>query len=312
MKNFFVLLGLMAAFAIVVFFYSEGQPEITDEGYLSGSAVHLISTETDQGKLWGAKSGDRISLPPQFKKIISGLDMYTVLCYPQEGSGVYLFTKEGKEVLTGRISGNKEIGFDPLRIRESQAGMLKEPENYYYGKIFCCGSRYHFGLTDGRICNLFRPMDKYMPFGPYREFMPGCTGYMFKDETGKWKANLLRIRERTYNRLDVGFDNKPLVLGQGFDQIIEIKLKEKLLDFSGVSKKIECAWFLRSGDKWREFLVEHSTAREGIVQEVPVDQKLLNRALKMRINPTAKGRSSFDIAYPQRVGTEGASVVFLD
>lgn len=312
MKNFFVLLGLIAVFGVAAFFISENSVKIKDEGYPFSSAVHLISTETDQGKLWGAKSGDRISLPPQFKKIISGLDMYTILCYPQEGSGVYLFTGEGEEVLTGRMSGNKEIGFEPLRICEDQAEMLKEPENYYYGKIFCCGSRYRFGLTDGRICNLFMPMDKYMPFGPYREFMPGCTGYMFKDETGKWKANLLRIRERTYNRLDVGFDNRPLVPGQGFDEIIEVLQTERYTDFSGMFRTVECAWFLRSGDKWREFLVEHSTDQEGIVQEVPVDQKLLNRALKMRINQRAKSRSSSNIAYPQRVGTKEASVVFLD
>ena len=308
MKKVFIILGF-AAFAVAVFFYSKGQPKITDEGYLSGSAVNLISQETDQGKLWGVKG----VLPPQFKKIISGLDMYTVLCYPQEGSGVYLFTSSGEEVLTGRMSGNREIGFDPLRIRESQAKMLKEQSDYYFGNIFCCGTRYVFGLTDGRICNLFLPMEEdYKPFGPYQEFIPGCTGYMFKDDTGKWKANLLRIRTRTYDRLDRAFGNKPLVPDQEFDQIIEVKLKEKFLDLSGIFKKIECAWFLRSGDKWREFLVEHSTGQEGIIQEVQVDQKLLNRALKMRINQRAKGRSSFDIAYPQRVGTEGASVVFLD
>ena len=298
-KLFYVTICVMAC---MLFFSSckTPAPKVTDVGYtVKHSAIYVVSQEQEDGTvLYGAKYQNRISIPPVFDRFEAAMEISLVYAY--KGNKCALFNIDGTEVLSGRICGEKEIGFEPLWIDKSQEPRQSlESANVYCGQIFCCGEYYKFSLEDSRKAILFLPMSELLPLGVYKEFLPGYFGYMFRDNGG-WGATFLRIREKTYNRLDITIEPTEMANGERFDEIIEV-----------VKTKKNSVWFARKGTAWRSFdvLLEYGQLKH--IQEVSVDQKLLAKVLKMPVRKEARTLTYFDLASNQRVGIKGASVVFF-
>ncbi len=276
---------------------------IRDAGHIRYSVVSLVSKDTKEGTMYGLKSGERISLPPQFARIEYGADEYSVYAYPDNSNVCCLFSSEGVEVLTGRQSGSKEIGFAPLMIVVDKEAItwLNDAEYSYFGNIFNCGTYHRYKTVDGRVCALFIEMQTYFPYGPYNDFVPGCSGYMFKDASGKWGAHAVRVRAKTVTTLHKIIPDADIADNRRFDEVIEVVLKEDN----------HFMWFLRDGQNWSAVEIKGKSYGDFVITDVPVDRKLLNRVSKMPIDDVARGKTEFDILRPQRVGVEGASVVFL-
>ncbi len=301
MKRLFFL--TVYAMVCALLFSSCGAP-IKDVGnVVKHSGIYVISQEQEDGTtLYGAKYQDKVSIPPAFDRFEAAMDVDLVYAY--KGAKCALFHTDGTEVLSGRICGEKEIGFEPLWIdRSKDARLSQNSANTYCGKIFCCGEYYKFALQEGGFGILFLPMSNLLPLGVYDEFLPGYFGYMFKDDGG-WGATFLRIREKTYDRLDIIIEPTFLANGERFDEIIEVVKAEE-----------NSVWFARQGDVWRSFDVALKYGKLEHIEEVSVDSKLLTRVLKMPIRKEARTLTYFDLASNQRIGIQGgdggASIVFL-
>ena len=301
MKRLFFL----TVYAMVcALFFSACDAPIKDVGHVvKFSAIYVVSQEQEDGTtLYGAKYQDRISIPPVFDRFEAAMEIGLVYAY--KGTKCALFHIDGTEVLSGRICGEKEIGFEPLWIDKSQEPRQSlESANIYCGQIFCCGEYYKFALENGKFGILFLPMSQSLPLGPYDDFLPGFFGYMFKDNGG-WGATFLRIREKTYDRLDMTIEPTSLANGERFDEIIEV-----------VKKKTNSVWFARKGNSWRSFDVALEYGKLKHIKEIPVDSKLLAKVLKMPVRKQARILTDFDLASNQRVGIKdgdgGVSVVFF-
>ena len=178
MKRLFYL----AVYATVcVLFFSSCEAPIKDAGHIRNSAILLVSQEKEPGKvLYGAKYQDKISIPPVFDRFEAAMQLDMVYAY--KGNKCALFNIDGTEVLSGRRCSSKELWFEPLWIDPSKKSRQSDNSaQTYCGKIFCIGEYYKFSLLDGRVSALFLPMSNPVVQGPYDEFLPGCSGFMFKD-----------------------------------------------------------------------------------------------------------------------------------
>ena len=301
MKRLFFL--TVYAMVCALLFSSCGAP-IKDVGnVVKHSGIYVISQEQEDGTtLYGAKYQDKVSIPPVFDRFEAAMQLDMVYAY--KGNKCALFNIDGTEVLSGRICGEDELGFEPAWIDLSQEPRQNlEGAGTYCGQIFCCGEYYKFTMENGGKGVLFLPMSNILPLGIHDDFLPGYLGCMFKDDGG-WGAMFLRIREKTYDRLDIIIEPKDMAGGERFDEIIEVVKTEE-----------NSVWFARSGEQWRSFDVELEYGKLKHIKEVSVDSKLLAKVLKMPVRKRAKTKSYFDLSSNQRVGIEdaggGASVVFF-
>ena len=302
MKKLFFAVYVMAL--VVALPSCKTSPKVDDVGnVVKHSAIYVISqTQEDGSVLYGAKYQGRIAIPPVFDRFEAAMQLNMVYAY--KGTKCALFHIDGTEILSGRVCGETELGFEPFWIDFSQEPRQNlEGSGTYCGKIFCCGEYYKFSLENGGTGALFLPMSKLLPLGVYSEFLPGYFGYMFKG-SGGWGATFLRVREKTYDRLNIIIEPTLLAEGSRFDEIIEVVMTEE-----------NSVWFARSGEIWRSFDVQVEYERLKHIKEVPVNQKLLAKVLKMPVRKKARTLSYFDLASNQRIGIEdengGASIVFF-
>lgn len=292
---------------VCVLFFSSCKvfaPKVEDVGnVVKHSAIYVVSqTQEDGSTLYGAKYQGHISIPPVFDRFEAAMQLDMVYAY--KGDKCALFNIDGTEVLSGRICGEDELGFEPAWIDQTQEPRQNlEGAGTYCGQIFCCGEYYKFAMENGGKGVLFLPMSNILPLGIHDDFLAGYFGCMFKDNGG-WGAMFLRIREKTYNRLDIIIEPTDMAGGERFDEIIEV-----------VRTKENSVWFARKGNVWRSFDVELEYGKLKHIKEVPANQKLLTKVLKMPVRKKARTLSYFDLASNQRVGIKdgngGASVVFF-
>ncbi len=237
MKRLFFL--TVYAMVCALLFSSCGAP-IKDVGnVVKHSGIYVISQEQEDGTtLYGAKYQDKVSIPPVFDRFEAAMQLDMVYAY--KGNKCALFNIDGTEVLSGRFGGEDELGFEPAWIDLSQEPRQNlEGAGTYCGQIFCCGEYYKFTMENGGKGVLFLPMSNILPLGIHDDFLPGYLGCMFKDDGG-WGAMFSRIREKTYDRLDIIIEPKDMAGGERFDEIIEV-----------VNTKQNSVWFARSGELWR-------------------------------------------------------------
>ena len=302
MKKLFFAVYVMAL--VVALPSCKTSPKVDDVGnVVKHSAIYVVSQQQENGTtLYGAKYQGRIAIPPVFDRFEAAMQLDMVYAY--KGNKCALFNIDGTEVLSGRICGEDELGFEPAWIDLSQEPRQNlEGSGTYCGQIFCCGEYYKFAMENGGKGVLFLPMSNILPLGIHDDFLPGYLGCMFKDDGG-WGAMFLRIREKTYDRLDIIIEPTDMANGARFDEIIEV-----------VKTKENSVWFARSGEQWRSFDVELEYGKLKHIKEVPVNQKLLAKVLKMPVRKKARTLSYFDLASNQRIGIEdengGASIVFF-
>lgn len=302
MKKLFFAVYVMAL--VVALPSCKTSPKVDDVGnVVKHSAIYVVSQQQENGTtLYGAKYQGRIAIPPVFDRFEAAMQLDMVYAY--KGNKCALFNIDGTEVLSGRICGEDELGFEPAWIDLSQEPRQNlEGSGTYCGQIFCCGEYYKFAMENGGKGILFLPMSNILPLGIYEDFLPGYFGCMYKDGGG-WGAMFMRIREKTYDRLDIIIEPTDMAGGERFDEIIEV-----------VRTKENSVWFARKGNVWRSFDVELEYGKLKHIKEVPANQKLLTKVLKMPVRKKARTLSYFDLASNQRVGIKdgngGASVVFF-
>lgn len=298
MKNFFVLLAVATA----AMFSSCTQ--VKDAGYCG--VVELVSKTTKQGKRFGVKFGGEVVIPPVFHGFAEGIDPTSIYLFPPENKNVvYLFDNRGVEILTGRRSGKKELGFEPVPIKvkeDADAHRISSPGRTYFSRIFDVGDYYLFDIADGTCYALFKHWGCRV-YGPYRKFFPGSSGYMYQDvKTGKWGA---MAAERTltdgYGHTKERIEEQK-VFAPEYEQVIEV-----------VHPQDVHVWFARKGNQWeaKRIVLSKDSAK---ITNVAVDRNLLNRVLKMSLRTEAKGKVEWInevLAFGQRVGTQEASIAFI-
>ena len=266
------------------------------EGHLDDTNIRLIWKTTKKGNRYGAKYGNVISIPPIFPYYAKGIDDNSIYFFPENPNICYLFEKNGTEILSGKESGSKELGFEPIPIMVKEKGhQILDPAERYFGNIFYPGKYYLFALADGNVHALFAYQSHYFPFGSYQKFFPGNTGFSYK-RANKWGATAAQMESRQTLKETI---SEQEIFPAEYDEIIEV-----------VKSRTSCVWFARKGNNW----VSRAIGEDGIVRPAAVDTKLLNRVRNMRIQNKAKGRRDgmWTVLIPgQRIGTKEASVVFF-
>ena len=284
MKKIFVLLGLVLGCLLI-----SCSPK---ECFVEGSDVTFVYKNTKQGKRYGVKYGNVISIPPIYPFLGKGINSYTMFfSYSENWDTFYFFEQNGSEILTEKD--HNLVGFKPLPIKSFEE--MNQGADRYFGNIFYPGDYYLFTLADGNIYALFVYRSHYFPFGSYQKFFPGNTGFSYK-RNNKWGAMAAQMEVRQELRETI---SEQEIFSAEYEEIIEV-----------VKSRTNCVWFARSGDKW----ISRMIGEDGIVRSVAVDVKLLQRVRNMRIQDKARGRKDgmWMVLIPgQRIGTKEASVVFL-
>lgn len=268
--------------------------------------AEVISKSSKEGKVYGLRWKEEVVLPPSFLFFGEGIGSGTVY-FSNDKKVCYLFDNTGVEVLSGRRSIKKKLDFEPVPIVVKGGPFPHQVlgrSAQYYGNMFNFGKYYLFEIADGTWYALFSNA-MFQIYGPFKQFFPGCSGYMYQDvKTGKWGAVATqRVRSGDQGLYLITIDEQDLFEPQ-YDEVIEV-----------VRSAGEHVWFAKKGDVWSSISISvGEDANTTAVKDVAVDQRLLNKVLKMRLRTEAQGRQdglSTKLVPNQRVGTTEASVAFL-
>ena len=298
-KLFFLTVYVMVC---GLFFSSCGSYQ--DVGQCGGA--NIIAKQTKGGKVYGLRWQQEVALPPSFLFFGEGIGSGTVF-FSNDKKVCYLFENTGAEVLSGRKSIKKKLDFEPVPIIVKSGPFPHQvlgSAAQYYGNMFNFGKYYRFEIADGTWYALFSNA-MFQIYGPFKQFFPGCSGYMYQDvKTGKWGAVATqRVRSGNQGLYRITIDEQDLFEPQ-YDEVIEV-----------VRSAGEHVWFAKKGDVWSSISISvGEDANTTAIKDVAVDQHLLNKVLKMRLRTEAQGRRdglSTKLVPNQRVGTVEASVAFL-
>ena len=252
------------------------------------STLGLCYVETDKGRLWGIGNKLGHTLEPQYDTIINVLDNEAMLL--EKDGGYYLYTMGDKFLCDTAMLVNIPI----FSSEYSGDGIYGK-----YAKI----------STKKGIYGCYKVFHTWAIYGPFEEYVPGVSGYMFKDKhTGKWGVGRYGKWE-DYNKSDVWYyldkwelePSDEIMLTPKFDKII------CLWDFYeyethvilGYKERKDIKWYCYDGNKWSGFDIDGN----------PI--KVEENNLSMALAPTPqknKKRNQYGNFYSQRLGIEHASV----
>ena len=268
----------------------------------SCDGANIIAKSTKAGKVYGIKWKQEAALPPSFLFYGEGIGSGTVY-FSNDKKVCYLFDNTGVEVLSGRRSAGKKLNFEPIPIvvkNEPFAHRVLGDAAQYYGNMFNFGKYYLFEIADGTWYALFSNA-MFQIYGPFKKFFPGCSGYMYQDvKTGKWGA-VATQRSKLGNQglYRITIDEQDLFEPQ-YDEVIEV-----------IRSAGEHVWFARKGSAWSAISISVGEAANTTeIKDVSVDQRLLNKVLKMPIRKEASGRGN-KLTPGQKIGNNKSSVAFL-
>ena len=318
MKRFLLLISL----AVTIVSCENLQREYPPEGF---GVAHIVKKQTKSGILYGVgtstpkKNVYKALTPVVFSSYKVVADGAAFFLFPEGGKTYYMFDHYGADILSGNTNTSSLDGFIPI-LNDGKDHQLTEAETYYWNIVVCGryrGSRadsyYILPTPDGTVYGVICSRG-YLSVGPYQQMRFGLNGFMYQDvQTGKFGAKAVAdiqvtagyIKEqypsfdveRQLNRLT------PVIFTPEYDEIIEVKVNDK-----------RDIWFAHKGNKW----IAKEVVKTSKVQDIAVDQKLLNRVLKMQPQKEAKWRidpndlyPSHRLAYGQRVGTKEMSIVYI-
>ena len=254
----------------------------------------IIYIETKNGRFLGVETDGIQRIPPVFNRIKSVIADEAYLCY--DDSEMYLL---------GYL-GNALCDSVPL---------INEPKFLPYkgfgipGQLVCCQtSKGNYYIYADGIADWYQ-------YGPFKDFVPGSTGYMFLDpKTDKWgigsygewidrqpknrKTNML-TSDRYYFS-----STKRIILQPRYERIVNIAYVDNSWQFKkfGFSRISDIRWYAYDGNNWSSFDMDGNV--------MPVKQKELQRALNLPLKPEPKyGRLSHLIS--QRLGNEKAFLALI-
>lgn len=270
--------------------------------------TQIVCKDTKEGTLYAVGSDTPNGLKAETPVVFSGYAFALsgehggYFLYLQDKRSYYFFDSQGRDVLSGKKPENPDLeGLIPI-INDGKDHRLTEEEMYYkhivgFRHRDAYRNNYFIFPVEGDNVYAVVYNGDFAAMGPFKRVLFGLHGFMFQDPTtGKWGARTLAnsVVEAEYR--DVERDT-PTIFAPEYDEIIEVEKTDKT-----------SIWFARKGDIW--YSKQVVTASQ--IKNVPVDQSLLNRVRKMKINSVAKStkKNWVDIlAHGQRFGFKEASVV---
>ncbi len=306
MKNYFFIIAVMAAMVCTsceklrVAYSTFGYAQVVCKQAKDGSTVYGIGHSAPNDKVVADTPVIFSDYTPTCRD--GGYFLYT----PGKKT-YYFFDVEGIDILSGKRCESPDLeGLIPI-INDGKDHRLSEAETYWRHVV---GYRYRdsyvnhyfiFPVASGNVCAVAYNGD-FAAMGPYKKFLFGLHGFIYQDiETGKWGARTIANFNMDTSDRNIERD-MPEIFAPEYDEVIEVECRDET-----------SIWFARKGKVWtsREVIAESS------VKDIPVNQQLLNRVLKMKISKEPRKTVIRDLgttnilAYGQRFGSAEASIAHL-
>ena len=266
-----------------------------------------------------------------YKKVTDSFAAY--FFYTENSKTYYMFDGYGADVLSGTINTSSLESFIPILNDGKDHRLTGNTADTYYRHmvkydIDVGGDYFILPTLDGSLYGVIRAYG-FLSVGPYKQMRFGLTGYMYQDlKTGKYGAKTVAdlesspgctkrnvVESEIQRRLDL---LTPTIFSPEYDEIIEVEINAKWVGGVMTARKVRDKrniWFARKGDIW--IAKEAVGARN--IKDIPVDQKLLNRVLKMQILSEPRSQKSNDVpaaaidilAIGQRFGSAEMSIAHL-
>ena len=291
--------------------------------YSNNHSTMIVSRETKDGTRYGVGYDNpnkqvKASTPVIFSKYsIETQDGMAFYLYAPDGKTFYFFDRYGRDILSGNTCNQKELtGLIPI-VNDGKQHKLSDAERYY-GKIFGIGRDYFTFTTQSGDVYAVVYNTSYAALGPYKNFFPGFSGYMYQDvQTGKWGARALVDLHSDAKDRNEDIDT-PVLVRPEYDEIIEVQSKNANTLFARKGQQWEAYELAEKLVVYKRGQVVVSSKTVIKANKISVNRNLLNRALKMQLQKEAKWTTNPDalavvpiLAHGQRIGTKEASVAFL-
>lgn len=200
-----------------------------------------------------------------------------------DGSSTYLYSRAGEPIL-------KDVNIKDFNYYRNNNAYN------FYKRRFALGDYVVADTEDGRYalfvddCLETFGWISIEKFGPYKDFIPGCSGYMFQDlQSKKWGYHIYK-----YDRMSVAYPpecvENYILLDPEYDQVIEY--------YNPTSVSSGLIFAYKDG-LWSAF------DKQG--KKVDYPQELLNNILDLDPQPKVRENPRYT---PFRYGIEDASVAF--
>lgn len=320
MKKILLLISLV----VTIVSCENLQREYPPKGF---GVAHIVKKQTRNGVRYGVgtstprKNVYKALTPVVFSSYKETADGAAYFLFSEDGKSYYMFDLYGADILSGNTNTSSLDNFVPI-LNDGKNHKLTEAETYYRHIVRYDFTKEHnlerngyyiFPTLDGSVYGVICT-NGYLSVGPYKQMRFGLKGYMYQDiQTGKFGAKTVADLQATagyikeqYPSFDVERQlNKltPVIFAPEYDEIIEVEVNNK-----------RDIWFARKGDKW----LAKEVVKTSKVQDIALDQKLLNRVLKMQPRKEAKWTTNPEalavvpiLAHGQRVGTQEMSIAHV-
>ncbi len=266
-----------------------------------------------------------------YKVVSDGLPAFFL--YTEGNKTYYMFDNRGIDILSGAYNQPSLEKFIPVLNDGKNHRLTGNTADTYYRHmvkydIDVGGNYFILPTLDGSLYGVICAYG-YLSVGPHKQIRFGLTGYMYQDlKTGKYGAKKVADLEvipgytkRTFSGSEIQRQLDlltPTIFSPEYDEIIEVEINAKWVGGVMTARKVRDKrniWFARKGDIW--IAKEVVGARN--IKDIPVDQKLLNRVLKMQILSEPRSQKSNDVpaaaidilAIGQRFGSAEMSIAHL-
>lgn len=261
-----------------------------------GSGACYIKTA--KGKVWGIGWLDQCYIYPEFESVSRHWD-----------TGGWVVFKEGYFYFY-------DVNVQLMCNGEALLTNLREHDAYWGAG--CLDELYKTKSQSGTYMiydSNTLPSSQTPVYGPFKDFITGHTGYMFKDvQTGRWGVGKYGDWENTgYTGITAPKHRfipcDSVIIAPKYDKIVNIAYERRDAWPKGYLKESDIKWYCQDENGWVGFDMEG--------KPISVDKNLLNRALKIKVKPiresiTEEEWRSFSKVFYRRVGKEEASVYIID
>ena len=269
--------------------------------YWDGTDYIVITTK--EGKFMGVETYGQLRLGPIYKEI-----------HPMGGQSYIAINQQGTKLFSslGEPLCNGEFLVSSTAAYKANAGGAGIPGDYYQART----RKGVFALYYNENGN-----DWYQ-YGPFEDYVPGSTGYMFKDpETGKWGVGQYGQwvdlgdktaggRQRMFldEQWRFNYQRDKVLIPARYEQIININYVPTAASKDGgrrgYTQKSEIKWYVYDGKEWSAFDMDGKS--------IPVKSSELNLAKKLKPHQGEVRRNSIDNIVTQRIGNQEASRVLIN
>ncbi len=264
----------------------------------------FIYVETKEGRLYGVETFNQQRLAPIWNAINADVI----------GDRGWQAVKDGRIYLFDEW-GNPLCDSIPLRehgIRRMLSGGGGVPGDYYL--VFTIQGTFGLFYDNERA--------EWYQYGPFKDYVSGTTGYMFKDNTtGKWGVAAYgkwtdlgatdsygQRRMTLDSRWKFSYSRSKVLIAPQYEQMLNIAYRSRRASVDGgrrgYTDESDIKWYAFDGRKWLAFDIHGNPAT--------VKTSELNLALKLQPHQGRIRRNSFHNVMTQRLGHQEASLVIIN